>query len=82
MKIQSSVLFEKLILDLVVFNLILSNVIALAETRILVPTVAGLVNTGVLAAVDIDPDIPNDCDNLGLGSLLPGPILFWSAPIP
>ena len=82
MEIQSCVSFIKLILDLVVFNLILSNVIALAESRILVPTVTGLVNTGALAAVDIDPDIPNDCDNFGLGSLLPGPILFWSAPIP
>jgi hypothetical protein len=82
MEIQSCVSFIKLILDLVIFNLILSDVIAFAETRILVPTVTGLVNTGVLAAVDIDPDIPNDCDNLGLGSLLPGPILFWSAPIP
>lgn len=33
----------------------------------------------VLAAVDIVSDLLNDADKLGLGSLLPGPVLQLSA---
>ncbi len=58
---------------LVIF--IVSAVLALADTEIDVPADAGVVNNGVLAPVDIDPDGLNDADKPGPGSLLPGPDL-------
>jgi hypothetical protein len=49
-----------------------SAVLALAVAQIDVLSAAGVVN---LATVDIDPDVLHDADKLGLGSLLPGPVL-------
>ncbi len=52
---------------------ILAAVLALAVAEIDFLTDAGVVNVGFLADDDIDPDILNDADKLGLGGLLPGP---------
>ncbi|MBA3011985.1 MAG: hypothetical protein KKF12_02705 [Proteobacteria bacterium] len=45
--------------------------LAVAETDSLTDT--GVVNVGFLAADDIDPDVLDDADKLGLGGLPPGP---------
>ena len=52
---------------------IVSAVLAHAVAEIDALTDAGVVNTDVLPAVDLNPDVLNDADKLGLGSLLPGP---------
>ncbi len=65
-----------------IFNLILSAVLALVVAQIDVLTTAGVVNIDLLAAVDIEPDVLNDADKLGLGSLLPGPVLHSTTLIP
>ena len=61
---------------------IVSAVLALAVAEIDAPTDAGVVNIDVLATVDLDPDVLNDADKLGLGSLLPGQVFGRAAPIP
>jgi hypothetical protein len=58
-----------------------SFVPTLTDTQIHILTVAGFVNSGVHATFDTDLDILNDADKLGLGSLLPGPVLSRKAPI-
>ena len=53
---------------------IVSTVLAHAVVEVDALTDAGVVNIAVLAAVDdVDPDVLNEADKLGLGSLLPGP---------
>ncbi len=54
-----------------------SSVLALVVVEIDSLTAAGVVvvNIAVLAAAaDVDPDVLNEADKLGLGSLLPGPV--------
>ncbi|MDX2441032.1 MAG: hypothetical protein QNK40_10840 [Desulfobacterales bacterium] len=52
---------------------IISTVLAHAVVEVDALTDAGVVNIAVLAAADVDPDVLNEADKLGLGSLLPGP---------
>jgi len=48
-----------------------SPVLTLAVAQIVSLTAAGIANVNVLADDAIDPDVVNDADKLGLGSLLP-----------
>jgi hypothetical protein len=66
---------NKKILHLTLLFLIFIVSAVLTLTHVETDVLAGVVNFGVLAAVDIDPDVLNDADKLGLGSLLPGPSL-------
>ncbi|WP_300457313.1 hypothetical protein [Desulfobacula sp.] len=52
---------------------IVSAVLAIAVSEFDVLAATGVVNIDLLAAVD--PDVLNDADKLGLGSLLPGPFI-------
>jgi len=61
-------------LTLLFLIFIVSTVLAHAVVEVDVLTDAGVVNIAVLAAVDIDPDILNEADKLGLGSLAAWPI--------
>ena len=54
--------------------LILSAVLVHAVAKIHVPTDTGVVNRVAPAAVNIDPDVPDDADKLGPGRFLPGPV--------
>ncbi len=56
--------------------------LTLAAAQIVSLTAAGVVNLDFLADFDIDPDIPNVADILGLGSLLSGPVLLLIGPHP
>ena len=73
--IRLSLPHTKKILHLTLFFLIfiVSIVLALADAQLLVPTAAGVVNIEFLAAVDIDPDVLNEADKLGLGSFAARP---------
>ncbi len=64
--------------ELVVFNLILVVFLTLAVAQIVILTTASIANIAILATVDINPDVLNDADKLGLGNLLPGPVLLWT----
>ena len=51
----------------------MSAVLALAVVEVDALTDIGVVNIAVLAAVDVDPDVLNEADKLGLGSLAAWP---------
>ena len=61
-------------MTLLILIFIVSTVLAHAVIEVDILAEAGAVNFDSLAAVDIDPDVINDADKLGPGSLLPGPV--------
>ncbi|MDA3791421.1 MAG: hypothetical protein PF503_23355 [Desulfobacula sp.] len=71
--IQISTYKKILHLTLLFLIIILSAVLALTVVEVDALTDAGVVNIAVRAAVDVDPEVLNDADKLGLGGLLPGP---------